>query len=140
MAFFRGQQGTVYFDKDSGTVQNLGQIAAVRSWSLTVDKEPLEVTDHGDTSRHYVGGLISGSGSCEVLYDAPSGDKLDLLKEALVATDPANANFELYLDEESEKKISFKALVTGAEYSATVGELEVITVNFVANGNITASI
>tara|TARA_R110002012_G_scaffold123290_2_gene273666 strand:+ start:463 stop:885 length:423 start_codon:yes stop_codon:yes gene_type:complete len=140
MAFYRGQQGTIKFDKDAAGAA-LGEIAAVRSWSLSVDKESLEVTDHGDTFRAYVGGLIGGSGSCEVLYDAPgAGDKLDLFNEALTAEDPANANFELYLDESGDKKMSFAALVTGAEYSATVGELEVITVNFTANGTITSGI
>jgi len=140
MAFYRGQQGTIKFDKDAAGAA-LGEIAAVRSWSLSVEKEVLEVTDHGDTFRAYVGGLISGSGSCEVLYDAPSaGDKLDLLNEALTPEDPANANFELYLDETGDKKMSFAALVTGAEYSATVGEIEVITVNFTANGTITSGI
>ena len=140
MAFYRGQQGTIKFDKDAGGAA-LSEIAAVRSWSLSVEKESLEVTDHGDTFRAYVGGLVSGSGSCEVLYDAPgAGDKLDLFNEALTTEDPANANFELYLDESGDKKMSFAALVTSAEYSATVGEIEVITINFTANGTITSGI
>jgi len=140
MAFFRGQQGTIKFDKDAAGGA-LSEIAAVRSWSLSVEKESLEVTDHGDTFRAYVGGLVSGSGSCEVLYDAPgAGDKLDLFNEALTTEDPANANFELYLDESGDKKMSFAALVTGAEYSATVGEIEVISINFTANGTITSGI
>lgn len=140
MAFFRGQQGTIKFDKDAAGGA-LSEIAAVRSWSLSVEKESLEVTDHGDTFRAYVGGLVSGSGSCEVLYDAPgAGDKLDLFNEALTTEDPANANFELYLNESGDKKMSFAALVTSAEYSATVGEIEVITVNFTANGTITSGI
>ena len=140
MAFYRGQQGTIKFDKDAAGGA-LSEIAAVRSWSLSVEKESLEVTDHGDTFRAYVGGLVGGSGSCEVLYDAPSaGDKLDLFNEALTTEDPANANFELYLDETGDKKMSFAALVTSAEYSATVGEIEVISINFTANGTITSGI
>ena len=140
MAFYRGQQGTIKFDKDAAGGA-LSEIAAVRSWSLSVEKESLEVTDHGDTFRAYVGGLVSGSGSCEVLYDAPgAGDKLDLFNEALTTEDPANANFELYLDESGDKKMSFAALVTSAEYSATVGEIEVISINFTANGTITSGI
>ena len=140
MAFYRGQQGTVKFDKDAAGGA-LSEIAAVRSWSMSVDKEVLEVTDHGDTFRAYVGGLVSGTGSCEVLYDAPSaGDKLDLFNEALTVEDPANANFELYLDESGDKKLSFAALVTNAEFSATVGEIEVVTISFTANGTITSGI
>ena len=140
MAFYRGQQGTVKFDKDAAGAA-LSEIAAVRSWSMSIDKEQLEVTDHGDTFRAYVGGLVSGTGSCEVLYDAPSaGDKLDLLNEAFTTEDPANANFELYLDETGDKKLSFAALVTNAEFSATVGEIEVVSISFTANGTITSGI
>lgn len=140
MAFYRGQQGTVKFDKDAGGA-SLSEIAAVRSWSLSVEKEQLEVTDHGDTFRAYVGGLVGGSGTVEMLYDAPgAGDKLDLINEVLTTEDAANANFELYLDETGDKKISFAALVTSAEYAATVGEIEVISVNFTCNGTITNAI
>tara|TARA_R100000005_G_C5002897_1_gene210761 strand:+ start:7765 stop:8187 length:423 start_codon:yes stop_codon:yes gene_type:complete len=140
MAFYRGQQGTVKFDKDAAGAA-LGEVAAVRSWSLSVEKEQLEVTDHGDTFRAYVGGLVGGSGTVEMLYDAPgSGDKLDLINEVLTTEDPANANFELYLDETGDKKISFAALITSAEYAATVGEIEVISVNFTCNGTITNGI
>mgnify|MGYP003113028467 FL=1 len=140
MAFYRGEQGTIKFDKDAGGVE-LSEIASVRSWSMTIDKESLEVTDHGDTFRSYVGGLIGGSGTLEVLYDAPgAGDKLDLIKEVVTTEDPANAELELYLDESGGKKITFTALITNAEYAATVGELEVISINFTANGTITLSI
>jgi len=140
MAFYRGEQGTIKFDKDAGGAA-LSEIAAVRSWSMTVDKESLEVTDHGDTFRAYVGGLIGGNGTLEVLYDAPgAGDKLDLIKEVVTASDPANAELELYLDEAGDKKITCTALVTNAEYGATVGELQVVSVNFTANGTITLSI
>ena len=140
MAFFRGQQGTVFFDKDAAGA-DLSEIAAVRSWSMTVEKESLDVTAQGDTYRANNGGLISGSGTIEILYDAPgAGDKLDLLKEANTATDPANANVELYLDESGSKKITGAILVTSAEYSATVGEIEVVTISFVTNGSITLSI
>jgi hypothetical protein len=140
MAFYRGEQGTIKFDKDADGGA-LSEIASVRSWSMSVDKEQLEVTDHGDTFRAYVGGLISGSGTLEVLYDAPgSGDKLDLIKEVVTTEDPANANIELYLDESGGKKITCAILITNSEYGASVGELEVVSVNFTANGAITLSV
>ena len=138
MAFYRGQEGSVKFD-DAGTTA--AAITSTRAWTLSVEKEALDTTSHGATYRANVGGIISGSGTIEVLYDAPgSGDKLDLIKEVNTATDPANANVELYLDETGTKKISGDILVTSAEYSATVGELEVITINFVTNGTITLGI
>lgn len=139
MAFYRGQQGTVFFDKAGSG--GMTEIAAVRSWSMTTEKESIDVTDHGDTYRANVGGLISGSGTIELMYDAPSsGDKLDLIKDVNQATDEADAAFELYLDETGGKKITGTLVVTSSEYSATVGEIEIITVSFVTSGAITLSI
>ncbi len=139
MAFYRGQQGTVFFDKAGSG--GLSEIAAVRSWTMTVEKESLDTTAHGGTYRANVGGLISGSGTIELMYDAPgSGDKLDLIKDVNQATDEADAAFELYLDETGGKKITGTLVVTGSEYSATVGEIEIISVNFVTSGALTLSI
>jgi hypothetical protein len=56
------------------------------------------------------------------------------------ATDQGLALFELFLDTTGTKKISFNGVITSAEYSATVGEIEVITMNFVTNGAITLDI
>ena len=85
--------------------------------------------------------MVGGSGSVEVLYDAPgSGDKLDLIKEVITTDDPANAFVELYLDESGGKKITGSVLVTGAEYGASVDELETVSVNFTFNGAITLAV
>ena len=79
--------------------------------------------------------MLGGSGSIEVLYDAPgSGDKLDLIKEIVTTEDPANAFVELYLDESGGKKIEGSILVTGTDYGASIGELEAVSVNFTFNG------
>ena len=133
MAFYRGQQGTVKFDKDASG--GTSEVAAIRSWSASLTKESLSVDAHGDTSHAFIGGMLGGSGSIEVLYDAPSsGDKLDLIKEVVTTDDPANAFAELYLDESGGKKIEGSILVTGAEYGASVGELETVSVSFTFNG------
>ena len=133
MAFYRGQQGTVKFDKDASG--GTSEIAAIRSWSASLTKESLSVDAHGDTSHAFIGGMLGGSGSIEVLYDAPSsGDKLDLIKEVITTSDPANAFAELYLDESGGKKIEGSILVTGADYGASVGELETVSVSFTFNG------
>ena len=69
MAFYRGQQGTVKFDKDASG--GVSEIAAIRSWSSSLTKESLSVDAHGDTSHAFIGGMLGGSGSIEVLYDPP---------------------------------------------------------------------
>jgi hypothetical protein len=139
MAFYRGEQGTVFFDKDSSG--GISEIAAVRSWSMTVEKDVLETTTQGATYKANIGGLVSGTGSMEVMYDAPgSGDKLDLIRDANTVTDEGNASVELYLDEAGSKKITGSIVITSTDYGATVGELEVVTINFTMNGAITTSI
>ena len=139
MAFYRGQQGTVFFDKDSGA--GISEIASVRSWSMTVEKDVMETTTQGATYKANIGGLLAGSGSMEVMYDAPgAGDKLDLLKDVNTATDEGNAFVELYLDETGGKKITGSIVISSAEYGATVGELQVVTINFTTTGSITLDI
>ena len=71
MAFFRGEEGSVSFDNGTGSV---GAIASTTAWTLDTTKDTLECTAHGDTSRKYVGSLISGSGTVDLLYTATSGD------------------------------------------------------------------
>lgn len=139
MAFFRGEQGTIFFDKDSSG--GISEVAAVRSWSMTVEKNVLETTSQGATYKANIGGLVAGSGTMEMMYDAPSaGDKLDLIKDVNTATDEGNAFVELYLDETGGKKITGSIVITSTDYGATVGELEMVTINFTMNGAITTSI
>ena len=136
MAFYRGQQGSVKFD-DAGS--SPAAIASTTSWSLTLEKETLDTTALGATARSNVGGLISGSGSCELLYTATSGDETNVFIEHVnTANDAGAAAFELYLD--GTKKITFEGVITGADYSATTGEIEKVNVSFVTNGAVTLSI
>lgn len=136
MAFYRGEEGSVSFKNSTGVV---AAVASTRSWSLTINKDTLDTTSHGLTSRTFVGGLLSGSGSIELMYtQAASGGAYELVQDALTTEDPADAQFELYLD--TGKKITFNGIITSTDFSATVGELEVITCNFITSGAITASI
>lgn len=138
MAFYRGEQGSVKFDDAGSTTAT---IASTRSWSMTIDKDVLETTALGATYKSNIGGLISGSGSVELIYSATSADETNVFIEAAnTATDQGVAAFELFLDTAGTKKISFVGLITSADYGATVGELEVITCNFVTSGAITLGI
>lgn len=137
MAFYRGQEGSVKFD-DAGSTA--AAITSTRSWSLTVEKESLDTTAMGDTYRANVGGLISGSGTVELLYTASSADETNAFIEMVnTANDAGAALFELYLYS-TTKKITFDGVITSAEYSATVGEVQVITCSFVTNGAITMDV
>lgn len=138
MAFYRGEEGSVKFD-DAGA--SASAITSTRSWNLTVDKAVLETTSMGDSYAGNIGSIISGSGSCEVIYTASSADETAAFVDHInTAADQGTALFELYLDTSGSKSISFDGVVTSAEYTATVGEIEVITINFVTNGIITTTL
>ena len=135
MAFFRGEEGSVKFINGSGTAE---AIVSTTGWTLDISKDTLDVTAHGATSRSFVGGLISGSGSIDFLYTAASGDETaNLLADVLTAEDPADAQFELFLDTSGTKKVSFNGIVQNTTLSAETGNLETVSVSFITSGAIT---
>ena len=135
MAFFRGEEGSVKFKNGTGTTE---AIVSTTGWSLDTTKDTLECTGHGDTFRKYVGGLMSGSGTIDFLYTAASGDETaNLLADVLTAEDPADAQFELFLDTSGTKKVSFAGIVQGTTLSAQTGDLETVSVSFITSGAIT---
>ena len=139
MAAVKGDVGKVMFHNAAGTEAD---IAGTRSWSLSITKDTMETTVQNDTSKSFVGGLISGEGSAELIYD-PSGnsDYQAFIDDVLTTGDAADALFELFPDGgTSAKKISFSGIITGAEYGATLGELEIINVSFITSGAITSAI
>ena len=74
-----------------------------------------------------------------MLYTGTTGDETqEFIKDILVANDPADAQFELYLNTSGSKKIAFNGLITGTEFGTTVGDLQVINVSFQLNGALTA--
>ena len=138
MAFVRGEEGSVSFEKDGGTV---AAVAGTRSWTLNVTKDTLDVTAHSDSSRKFVGSLISGSGTIELLYDdSASGGAADLIDEALVTQDAANAKFELFASTNNNKSFVFDGIITSMDVSVTTGDLQVITCNFITSGGIASGI
>ncbi len=135
MAFFRGEEGSVSFDNGTGSV---GAIASTTAWTLDTTKDTLDVTAHGATSRSFVGGLISGSGTIDFLYTAASGNETaNLLADVLTTEDAGDAQFELFLDTSGSKKVSFSGIVTGTTLTATTGDLETVSVSFITSGAIT---
>jgi hypothetical protein len=138
MAFFRGEEGSVKFKNGAGTTE---AIVSTTGWTLDTTKDTLDVTAHGATSRSFVGGLISGSGTIDFLYTAADGNETaNLVDDVLVAEDAGDAVFELFLDTSGTKKVSFSGLVTGTSLSATTGDLETVSVSFITSGAITNAI
>ena len=138
MAFFRGEEGSVKFKNGAGTTE---AIVSTTGWTLDTSKDTLDVTSHGATSRSFVGGLISGSGTIDFLYTAADGNETaNLVDDVLVAEDAGDAVFELFMDTSGTKKVSFSGIVTGTSLSATTGDLETVSVSFITSGAITNAI
>ena len=143
MAFFRGEEGAVLFDKAGSSA---AAVAGTTAWSLEITKDVLEITDHGDTSRTYTGGLVSATGSVELQYtqESSSEKSAELINDILAApsteAESANAQFKLYLDTSGTKGFTFDAIITGATFGTTVGELTSVSCSFQTCGSITASL
>ena len=143
MAFFRGEEGSVLFDKAGSSAT---AVAGTTSWSLDITKDVLETTDHGDTFRNYTGGLVSGTGSVELQYtqEASSAKSAELINDILAApsteAESANAQFKLYLDTTGTKGFTFDAIITTATFGTTVGDLTTVSVSFQTCGQISATL
>ena len=137
MAFIRGEEGAVKFKNSSGTAE---AIVSTTGWSLDITKDTLDVTAHGASSRSFIGGLISGSGTIDFLYTKQTNNETaNLLLDILTSEDAGDAVFELFLQDNqwsSDKKVTFSGIVTGTSLTATTGDLETVTVSFVTSGNI----
>ena len=138
MAFFRGEEGSVKFKNSSGTTE---AIVSTTGWTLDTTKDTLDVTAHGATSRSFVGSLISGSGTVDLLYTATSGDNTaEIISDVLTAEDAGDASFNLFLDTSGSKKLSFNGIITGTSFSSTVGDISTVSVSFVTTGAITSAV
>ena len=139
MATLRGEQGSVQFETGSGTLAN---VVGTRSWSFTATKETYDVTAHGATSRSFVGGLISGSGTVELVYDPDANNQPELIEDVFKASDAVDANFELFTtgSTTSTDSLKFAGIITDMEITSTVGELVVASCSFITSGDIDSSL
>ena len=139
MAILRGEQGAVQFETGSGT---LATVVGTRSWSMSITKETYETTDHGDTFRNFVGGLISGSGTVEIVYDPDATNQPEIIEDVIKANDAVDASFELFTTGTTSgtDSLSFNGIITDMEITSTVGELVVVSCNFITSGTITSNL
>jgi hypothetical protein len=139
MATIRGEQGAVQFDAAGSSNAT---IVGTRSWSLTTTKETLDTSKHGDTFRSFVGSMISGSGTVELVYDPDATGQAGFLEDVLTAADPADATFELFTPGTTSgtDSVSFAGIITDMEISSNVGDLVVVSCSFVTSGAITGNL
>ena len=139
MAVLRGEQGAVQFDAAGSTNVT---IIGTRSWSLNISKETLDTTKHTDTFRSFVGSMISGSGTVELVYDPDATGQAAFIEDVITAADPADATFELFTTGTTSgtDSVSFAGIITSMDITSTVGDLVIATCNFITSGAITSNL
>jgi len=139
MATIRGESGSVQFETGSGS---LGAVVGTRSWSLTTTKETLDTSVHGNTFRQFVGSMISGSGTVELVYDPDATGQAAFIEDVVKTGDAADASFELFTTGSSSgtDSLAFGGIITDMEISSTVGELVVASCSFITSGTITSNL
>jgi hypothetical protein len=139
MAILRGEEGSVQFDA-AGSAN--ATIVGTRSWTLNITKDTLDVTDHGDTFRSFVGSLISGSGTVELVYNPDATGQSGFIEDIMTTGDTADATFELFTTGSTTgtDSVSFAGIITSMDIASTVGDLVVATCNFVTSGTITSNL
>ena len=139
MSTIRGEQGSVQFETGGGT---LATVVGTRSWSFTATKETYDTTAHGATSRTFVGGLISGSGTVELVYDPDATNQPELIEDVFKANDSVDATFELFTTGSTTltDSLKFAGIITDMEITSTVGELDIVTCSFITSGDVTPNL
>ena len=139
MATIRGESGSVQFETGGGS---LATVVGTRSWSLTTTKETLDTTVHGNTFRQFVGSLVSGSGTVELVYDPDATGQAGLIEDVIKTGDTADASFELFTTGSSSgtDSVAFGAIITDMEITSTVGELVIVSCSFITSSTITSNL
>ena len=139
MAVLRGEQGSVQFETGAGS---LATVVGTRSWTLNITKDTLDTTVHGNTFRQFVGSMVSGSGTVELVYDPDATGQAGLIEDIVKPNDAADASFELFTSGSSTgtDSVAFGGIITSMDISSTVGDLVVATCNFITSGTITSNL
>jgi len=126
MARYHGKVGVVYMSTTgTGTASS---VTAMKSWSLNMPTDKVEVTAFGDSNKQYVQGLPDVSGSLSGWWD----DTDDTLYDSMTSSD----GVKLYLYPSSGVATKYFYGPAWVDFSINVasdGAVEV-SADFVANG------
>lgn len=126
MALYHGKKGVVYMSTTGGGVAVAG--VALKSWSLNMPTDKVEVTAFADANKKYVQGLPDATGDISGWWD----DTSDALYDASRSAD----GIKLYLYPSSDAATKYWYGPAWVDFSITNpvdGAVEV-SASFVANG------
>lgn len=127
MAVYHGRKGVVYMSTSgSGTAVS---VVGLKSWSLSMPTDKVEVTAFGNTNKTYVQGLPDATGDISGWWD----DTSDALYDASRSTD----GVKMYLYPSSDAPTKYWYGPAWVDFSITVAHDGAVEVSaaFAANGN-----
>ena len=138
MSVLTGFEGALYYDNV--------QVANCRNWSITVNRDALEITALGDGDRVYSPGLRGATGSATVLYDnSISGTALNFWNKIFATIDCSEDKTAtpvkfVFNDCKSPKgEFVLDVFITSWSHSVSVGEVQAVTVQFQVTGDVSAT-
>ena len=129
MAVLTGKNGALSWDGST--------VGKVRSWSMSINKDPLETTPLGVHDRTYVSGLRGSTGTAELMYDPSEEQATSLLDSILSDGEASTSTVAFVLDTTGGKSLSCSAFLTSVSPSVSVGAIHVCSVSFQVSGPIT---
>ena len=128
MAVLTGKNGSLRW--------NSTIVGRVRTWSLTVNKDPLETTNLGLHDRTYVTGLRGATGTAELMYDPTESQARTLLNSIFANDSGVSQTVSFVLDQLGGTSLSCTAFLTSVSPSVTTGDIQVCSVSFQITGPI----
>lgn len=129
MAVLTGKNGALQWNGDT--------VGRVRSWSLSVNKDPLETTNLGANDRTYTPGLRGSTGSAELMYDPTEGQAVELLNSIFSNDASVSQSVSFVLDQAGGKSLACTAFLTSVSPSVSVGDIQVCSLSFQVSGAVT---
>ena len=145
--FYSGQDGKLFVDNATGTIEDTDEVAKVRSWSFTINTSVLETVSLGDFDRRIIPGLTSLTGSASIYYYAESTTAKHnsgllstmILDKILPRSDDSPtseerplARFKLQAD--ANHFIEIVGIITSFAMTNSVGEVMAADISFEADG------
>lgn len=128
MAVLTGKNGSLRW--------NSATVGRVRSWTLTVNKDPLETTNLGLHDRTYVTGLRGATGTAELMYDPTESQATALLNSIFANDAGVSQTVNFILDQTGGSSLSCTAFLTSVSPSVSTGDIQVCSISFQITGSI----
>ena len=136
MTAYVGNAGVIKLDDDIGTIQT---VAEVRSYSIETTADTIEKTIMGNSTRQYVKGISTFTGTADVYWDPTHFTTVDANPTvgSVGATNKV-VTLEIY-PEGSGSKWSGEVLVTGYTVTGTFDGMIEASISFQGTGSLSWS-